>query len=266
MFKRLLLALLVSTSSTSATAQKPALALVIDDLGYSFDLAKQVLDLPGNHSFAVIPDTTYSAKIARYANQQGHEIILHMPMQSSEDVSIEASALNDKMTELEITQNVSNMLSEVPHIKGINNHMGSKLTQFGYIMRPVMETIRQTSKKLYFLDSRTTPLSTAYRQALKAGLPTVKRDVFLDFDHTNRESINFQIDLWMKKAQKKGYAVAIAHPHPSTIDLLKNKIPQSQNDFQFVTISQLLQRQTQQKQESFTWPKYLSHLHPDLKN
>lgn len=266
MKQRLYLALILFLFTSNVQAEKPALALVIDDLGYSFDLAKKVLDLPGNHSFAVIPDTTYSQKIAKYANLQGHEVILHMPMQSSEDVSIEASALHDRMTELEITQNVSNMLREVPHIKGINNHMGSELTKFGYIMRPIMETIRQTSKNFYFLDSRTTPLSKAYQQALIAGLPTIKRDVFLDFDHSNRESIIFQIDLWLKKATDKGYAVAIAHPHPSTIELLKSKIPTASNDYQFVTISQLLKLQNQQKPESYSWPKYLSRLQMDLKN
>ena len=205
-------------------------------------------------------------KIAQYANLKGHEVILHMPMQSSEDVSIEASALHDRMTEKEITQNVSNMLREVPYIKGINNHMGSELTKFGYIMRPIMETIRQTSKNFYFLDSRTTPLSKAYQQALIAGLPTIKRDVFLDFDYSNRESIIFQIDLWLRKATENGYAVAIAHPHPSTIELLKSRIPTASNDYKFVTISQLLKLQDQQKPENYSWPKYLSRLQMDLKN
>lgn len=267
MIKSLLFSLFGLLIVTSVQAQKPTLALVIDDLGYSFDLAKQVLDLPGKHSFAIIPETSYSTKIARYANSKGHEIILHMPMQSSENVSIEASALHDGMTEGEITSNVATMLKDMPHIRGINNHMGSKLTQFDYIMRPVMETIRKTSKNFYFLDSRTTPLSKAYQQALIAGLPSIKRDVFLDFDHNNRESINYQIDLWLKKADNKGYAVAIGHPHPATIELLRKKIPETLSRYQFSTISQLLDRQNQHlKEANITWPKYLSHLHLDLKN
>jgi len=246
-----------------AQAEKPALSLVIDDLGYSFDQAKRVLELPGEHTFAIIPETTYSRKIAQYAHQNGHEVILHMPMQSSVDLIIESSALHDAMTEQEITDGVSNMIRDVPYIKGINNHMGSKLTELGYIMRPVMETIRNQNKNFYFLDSRTTPLSKAYQHALRAGIPSLKRDVFLDFDHKNLESIAYQFDLWLKKARNNGHAVAIAHPYQSTIDILKQKLQQSAEDFQYLTASQLIQYK---QKEKTSWPKYLSHWQKDSKN
>ena len=255
--------LVLFLSFTPAQAQKPVLSLVIDDLGYSFEQAKRVLELPGAHTYAIIPATTYSRKIAKYAYQGGHEVILHMPMQSSVDLIIEESALHDDMTEQEITDGVKNMIRDVPHIKGINNHMGSKLTEMGYIMRPVMETIKQHNKNFYFLDSRTTPLSQAYQQALRAGLPSLKRDVFLDFDHTNPESIAYQFDLWLKKANTNGQAVAIAHPYQSTIELLKQKIFETLDDFQYLTASQLIQHK---QQETTSWPRYLSHLHRDSKN
>ncbi|MDJ0881912.1 MAG: divergent polysaccharide deacetylase family protein [Gammaproteobacteria bacterium] len=247
----------------NAHADKPALSLVIDDLGYSFEQAKQVFQLPGEHTYAIIPSTTYSQKIARYAHQNGHEIILHMPMQSSVDLVIESTALLDNMSEEEITHNVARMIQEVPYIKGINNHMGSKLTEMGYIMRPVMETIKQQKKNFYFLDSRTTPLSKAYQQALRAGVPTLKRDVFLDYDHTNAESIAYQFKRWLKKAQRKGHAVAIAHPYQSTMTLLKQKIEATKSEFDYMTASQLI-AMTQKEKNS--WPKYLSHWQQDSKN
>lgn len=249
--------------STPINADKPVLSLVIDDLGYSFAQAKQVLELPGEHTFAIIPTTTYSQKIARYAHQKGHEIILHMPMQSSADLIMEASALHDDMTEQEITEGVANMISEIPHIKGINNHMGSKLTEMGYIMRPVMETIRKHNKNFYFLDSRTTPLSQAYQHALRAGLPSLKRDVFLDFDGDNAETTAFQFELWLKKARTRGAAVAIAHPYKATIELLQQKLQEVGEEFKFLPISQLIEYQ---QKESLPWPRYLSHLQRDLKS
>lgn len=242
---------------------QPVLALVIDDLGYSFDQAKQVLKLPGEHTFAIIPDAAYSKKIAQFAFQNGHEVILHMPMQSSQGQKIESSALHEKMTENEITDSVLRMIRQVPHISGINNHMGSRLTEMGYIMRPVMEAIKQNNNNLYFLDSRTTAQSTALQQALKAGVPTLKRDVFLDFNHVNPESISFQYNRWLKKAKDNGYAVAIGHPHRTTIDLLLQKLPESSMNFQFKTISKLIQHQ---QQETTPWPKYLSLWRKDSKN
>jgi len=247
----------------NAHADKPSLSLVIDDLGYSFEQAKQVLQLPGEHTYAIIPSTTYSRKIAQFAHQNGHEIILHMPMQSSVDLVIESTALHDDMTEEEITASVTNMISDIPYIKGINNHMGSKLTEMGYIMRPVMETIKQQNKNFYFLDSRTTPLSKAYQQALQAGVPTIKRDVFLDYNHTNPESIAYQFERWLKKAKKNGHAVAIAHPYKSTMTLLKEKIEATIDEFRYLTASQLIEMT---QKETTTWPKYLSHWQQDSKN
>jgi len=260
---RALLFLFASFFLASANAEKPVLALVIDDLGYSFDLAKQVLNLPGQHTFAIIPDTTYSKKIADFAHQNGHEIILHMPMQSlASGKHIEATTLDVNMDETEITHNVDNMLQEVPYIRGINNHMGSKLTELGYVMRPVMESIRQFNRNFYFLDSRTTAQSKAYQQAIRAGIPSLKRDVFLDYDHNNPQSIQQQLERWLKKADKKGSAIAIAHPYSSTIELLQKKLPEIADRYQFMTISQLIRH----KQEQTTWPTYLSHLQKGLKN
>lgn len=248
----------------TASADKPALALVVDDLGYSFEIARQVLNLPGKHTFAIIPGTIYDKKIAEFAHQNGHEIILHMPMQSlASGTHNELSALDENMSEDEITSNVLNMLKEVPYIQGINNHMGSKLTEMGYIMRPIMESIKKFKTSLYFLDSRTTSLSQAYQQALRAGVPSLKRDVFLDYDHTNPESIQFQYNRWLYKADENGYAIAIAHPYSSTIDVLKNKLTENAADFQFKTLSQLIDNQQQDKS---VWLTYLSHLQKDLKN
>jgi len=248
---------------SSANADKPVLALVIDDLGYSYDQAVKVLNLPGQHTYAIIPDTTYSKKIAQLTAKNGQETILHMPMQSTTSIKIETSALNENMTEVEITSSVKNMISEFPHIKGVNNHMGSRLTEMGYIMRPVMEAIKKFNHKLYFLDSRTTPLSKAYQQALKAGVNTLKRDIFLDYDHVNPESIAFQFKRWTEKAKANGFAIAIAHPHQSSIDLLNKMIPESTDKFEFSPLSQIIKSQQKEKK---AWSTYLSHLQKDLRS
>jgi uncharacterized protein len=262
MIRQFSLIFLVLLSST-AWAGKPSLSLVIDDLGYSFEQAKKVLSLPGNHTFAIIPETTYSKKIAQFAHQNGHEVMLHMPMQSSTDLIIESTALNDQMSEQEITDSVVNMMKDVPYIKGINNHMGSRLTELGYIMRPVMETIKQQNQSLYFLDSRTTALSKAYQQALMAGVPTLKRDVFLDADRNNLDSIRQQFDRWLELARENGHAVAIAHPYKNTIDVLLEKMEEMGDEFEFVTISQQIANLQQEEAE---WPRYLSQLQMDSKS
>ncbi len=261
---RTLIVLLCSLFSISAHAEKPILALVIDDLGYSFELARQVLSLPGQHTFAIIPDITYSKKVAEFAHQRGHEVILHMPMQSlGSNRHMESTTLDDSMDETELTRHVDTMLQEVPYIQGVNNHMGSKLTELGYVMRPVMESIHHYNRKFYFLDSRTTAQSQAYQQAIRAGIPALKRDVFLDYDHKHPQTIDEQFNRWLKKADNNGYAIAIAHPYSSTIELLQKKLPTIMDRYRFMTISQLIQHN---QQEQRSWLTYLSHSQKDSKN
>ena len=264
MIRQVLLFSFLLTALSPAQAERPVLSLVIDDLGYSFEQAKKVLELPGEHTYAIIPQTTYSRKIAQYAGQLGREVILHMPMQSATDLVIESSALHDGMDENEITNRVTDLLSDMPNIRGINNHMGSRLTEMGYIMRPVMETIKQSKQPLYFLDSRTTPLSKAYQAALRAGLPSTKRDVFLDHEPDNPASMEFQWQRWLSKAKDKGHAIAIAHPYQNTIDFLDDKLRSASADYRFTTVSELLAEQP--INEAPVWPRYLSHLQQDSRN
>jgi polysaccharide deacetylase 2 family uncharacterized protein YibQ len=151
------------------------------------------------------------------------------------------------------------MLSEFPNIKGINNHMGSHLTEIGYFMRPIMESIKAYRSQLYFLDSRTSALSVAYIEALNSGLDSVRRDIFLDNDHANLESIKFQFKLWLKKARDNGSAVAIGHPHPNTMTHLTENLPLLEKDFRFMRISALISEGKQSKKPKKS-QQYLSKL------
>jgi hypothetical protein len=249
--------------ATGLQADTPALSLVIDDLGYAMEQAREVFELPGRHTYAVIPDSPYAQAVANLAIEHGKEVILHMPMQSATDLMIEASALHDAMSEREITQRVQNMIRSMPQIRGINNHMGSRLTEMGYIMRPVMETIRQNDTPLYFLDSRTTPLSTAYQQARFAGLAAASRDVFLDYD-LSEASLEEQWSLWLQKARDQGHAIAIAHPHRQTVEFLRRKIATLGDRYRLIPLSERLLNSP--SYEAPKWQRYLSHLQQDSKN
>jgi polysaccharide deacetylase 2 family uncharacterized protein YibQ len=242
--------------------QRPILSLVIDDLGYSWSRGKAALNLTGNHTYAIIPGTAYGKKLAALADENGKEIILHLPLQASNFRSAsESNTLTESMSEAQITFNTATMLSEFPNIKGINNHMGSHLTEISRFMRPIMESIKAYRSQLYFLDSRTSSRSVAYIEALNSGLDSVNRDIFLDTEHTNLESIKFQFELWLKKARDTGSAVAIGHPHPSTMAFLAEKLPSLEKDFQLMPISQLISAIRKSKAEEETiMQQYLSKL------
>jgi polysaccharide deacetylase 2 family uncharacterized protein YibQ len=224
-----------------AADQKPVLSLVIDDLGYSYKQGKVALNLGSDHTYAIIPGTVYGKRLASLAYKNSREIILHLPLQASSKLAAaESNTLTESMNENQITLNTVAMLSEFPNIKGINNHMGSHLTAINYFMRPIMESIKAYRSHLYFLDSLTTSGSVAHIEAINSGLDSVKRDVFLDNEHKNPESIKLQFDLWLNKARSTGSAVAIGHPHPETMTLLKENLSLFEKDFRFMRISQLI--------------------------
>lgn len=236
---------LISLASMSLADQRPILSLVIDDLGYSFQKGKEAIALDGDHTYALIPGTAYSKKLATLAKESNKEIILHLPLQALDKGSaMEANVLNEAMDENLLFENLNVMLSEFPGIRGVNNHMGSHLTAIDYFMKPIMDGIKSYNPNLYFLDSRTTPNSTAYYQAKQSGLDSLTRDVFLDHDKDNLASIKLQFEIWLQKARDRGSAIAIGHPHVMTIEFLRENLGNIRDEFRIQSISKLISEVT----------------------
>ena len=259
MLTRIWLILCLAFATVAEADQRPVLSLVIDDLGYSLKNGMAAINLDGDHTYAILPGATYSRKLAQHAHGQNKEVILHLPMQSvSSAAAREPNALNEAMDEDQLTTNVHSLLAKIPFIRGVNNHMGSHLTEFDFFMRPVMDSIRGYNPGLYFLDSRTSPRSVAHAQALDAGLNSISRDVFLD-NELNPESIRLQLNIWLTKARKHGSAVAIGHPYPQTIEVLRAQLPATGGEFIFMPISELI-KERQLHDLSVGWRDQLSTL------
>jgi len=249
-------------SSPVLANENPKLALVIDDLGYSLNYGKQAFNLAGNHTYAIIPNSVFASQLSSIGQKRNKELIMHLPMQStSHTVHNEKNTLNANMSETKLIEITQSFLNKMPHIAGINNHMGSLLTQYDYFMRPVMETIYRYNPNLYFLDSRTSADSKAYLVARRTGLKASKRNVFID--HSSAPSdIRYQFKIWLKKAKQGRSAIAIAHPTRSTLSVLSPLLDAEKDNFNFVKLSQYLAI----KKEIVPWKHtYLSLLHKDAK-
>ena len=61
------------------------LAIVIDDLGYSFVNGKRSIDLPGKVTVAILPFAPNSVGLAEYATLKNKEVIIHLPMQAKSE-------------------------------------------------------------------------------------------------------------------------------------------------------------------------------------
>jgi uncharacterized protein len=82
-------------------------------------------------------------------------------------------------------------------------------------------------RNLFFIDSRTTAATVAETSAHAAGVATTRRNVFLD-DEQSVPAIRKQFELAIHDAREKGSALAIGHPHPETLEVLNEMLPESE--------------------------------------
>jgi len=115
--------------------------------------------------------------------------------------------------------------------------MGSRFSEDPTALQPVLEVLRQQG--LFFLDSVTSPRSQAREQARRMGLAHGQRDVFLDHDPTVG-AITQQVLRLIKLAKAQGRAIAIGHPHATTIQVLTSLAPRLKQEVELVPVSQLL--------------------------
>jgi len=111
--------------------------------------------------------------------------MLHLPMEATNGKRLGPGGLTGALSEKDFKRTVFAGLASVPHVRGINNHMGSRLTADPLRMRWLMQTLMFRSD-LYFVDSRTTAASVAEREAALRALPATHRDVFIDYEERGR--------------------------------------------------------------------------------
>jgi len=227
----------VEPSDAHSTA--PRIALVIDDLGnrWNSEEVRGLLTLENPITFGVIPGLGYSNRIARAAHDNDKEVIAHVPMKPVRgDVGLGIPVINPGDGEEAILRKLAPAF-ELPHASGVNNHMGSLATSDRETMARLVRVLG--GRGWFVLDSITLPSSVLYEEAVRAGLPATKRDVFLD--HVmGRESVLSAL----KQAENLALAldrpvVVIGHPRPDTWAVLREQIPILENrGIRFVLLSE----------------------------
>lgn len=229
--------LFLSVVSNVSYATSNKVVIVIDDLGYR-PTDVQALSLPGAITFSVLPHTPYGQKLAIQAHSNNKDVLLHIPMESTIGKKLGPGALTTEMSKQDIKSQLDKAFIEVPFAIGINNHMGSKLTQLYSPMAWTMQVLKE--KNVMFLDSMTTKLSQGEAVAKRFGVPTLHRHVFLD-NHLTEAYISKQFQQLINIAKTNTTAVGIAHPHPESIAMLKKLIPTlAENNIELVAISTLV--------------------------
>ena len=237
-------------------ARLPAIALIIDDLGAHTRPTKRAINLPGPVAMSFLPGGQHTSELAQLAHAQDKEVMLHLPMQALGQRSHRHTGeLMQDMPEDEFNDILARSIARVPHVSGINNHRGSLLTQQSENMAWLMQALHDHGE-LFFIDSRTTAQTVAADMAQAYGVPSTSRNVFLDNEPTP-EAVRRQFRELLKRARADGTALAIGHPHPSTLAVLAEELPQlAAQGVQLVPVGQLIQRQQERR---LAWQGSLSH-------
>jgi uncharacterized protein len=208
--------------SPTLTPPLARVAIVIDDFGPNVEIARRFVELPLAITVSILPHQQCSQEIAELAHAHHRQVILHLPMepQGYPKVKPGKGALLLSMSGDAIHESLTSALDASPYFTGINNHMGSRFTENAAMMKTVLEEAKK--RKLYFVDSYTSPRSVAASVAQQVHIPFRRRDVFLD-NNPSEGAIRAQIRQVIRRAKIQGAALAIGHPHESTLRALSQE-------------------------------------------
>ena len=201
------------------------LAIVIDDLGPAPALTRRAIDLPTPVTLAFLPYADNLAAETAAAKARGHEIFLHLPMEPIGSPDPGPNAILVGLDPDEFRRRLGWAFDRVPLATGVNNHMGSRATSEPETMLKVLQEVRR--RGLSFVDSRTSPLSVGDGLAAQLGIPHAARDVFLD-NNPSTGAILLQLAHAERLARRQGHALAIGHPHPTTLAVLQRWLPDAE--------------------------------------
>ncbi len=203
----------------------PKIAIIIDDIGYDKNIAQKFLDLDAVLTFSILPHSTHDKRIARIANSKGFDVMLHLPMEPNEYPLINPGpgVLLTSMSPDQLINQLNEDLDAVPFVKGVNNHMGSKMTTNAPQLYQIFSILKK--RKLYFIDSRTTVDTLCRPSAQLLHVPFGQKDVFIDHI-PEPDFIREQIHRLIKIAGSHGEAIGIAHPHTATYEVLREMLPE----------------------------------------
>ena len=198
------------------------LAILLDDAGQRMDLVPRAARLPEEVAIAVLPFLPFSAETALAMHEAGHEVWLHLPMEAEGGADPGPGALMVAMTDDELRDTMFMAVNNVPHVVGVNNHMGSRATANLKMMTWVMQEL--AAMGLGFIDSRTTVDTVAEEAARAQGVKAARRHVFLD-NERDPAAIRRQLDEAVERARLEGEIVAIGHLNEVTVGVLSNELP-----------------------------------------
>lgn len=195
--------------------KKPLLAIIIDDVGH-FHQAKAIKQTGLKLTPSIFPvskNNPHSAQIAK----DFEVFMIHLPLSATHYKNEEPKTLHPNDSFDKIFARLKQIKADFPRLKFINNHTGSEFTSNFSASQNLIKAIKM--QNLIFLDSKTTPKSAILAACKKHKFPYISRDIFLD-NVLSQSAILSQLKQAINIAKRRGYAIAIGHPHDITLKTL----------------------------------------------
>jgi len=202
---------------TKIITKKPKLVIIIDDVAFKSEV-KMIKQIPFKITPSFFPVTKHHPFTPFYA-KNFPVYMVHLPMEAMNYPHPEPDTMNVNWNYLQIKNRIEKIKKEFPKVYFINNHTGSKFTSNYSAMKKLFKVLKE--ENLGFVDSKTTPYSKAKSVDKIYHIPLLSRNIFLD-NKLNKNYIREQLKKAVKIAKKRGYAIAIGHPHKITLMTLKN--------------------------------------------
>ena len=177
--------------------------------------------------------------ILNTARRKGVETMLHLPMEPKEYPKADPGpgALLTTMAPDELIDQLNKNLDALPTVKGVNNHMGSKMTALSAQMYQIFSVLKK--RNLYFIDSRTSADSLCRPSARLLRIRFGQRDVFIDHKQ-DIKTVRGQIKKLIRIALIHGEAIGIGHPYSVTYKVLRNELSTLKHKVQLVPASKVV--------------------------
>lgn len=220
-------------------SNSPKMVIVLDDVGHTTENLELLRSLGNQVTYAILPFLKHSAFFDQFSFQTGAEVILHMPLESTQGTIPGPGLILTSMSDQAAVDVLRRSLASVPHAQGVNNHMGSKGSADIQLMTLLLREMKNSG--LFFLDSMTTPKSVARTVSSSLNFPsTLKRDVFLDNTDT-QDAVRNEVRKLAETARLNGYAVGIGHYRYNTMKVLNEEIPRlKKQGYEFISLQELL--------------------------
>lgn len=200
------------------------LSIVIDDLGEVAAHIDSFTQITLPLTMSVLPQLPYSTRHALMVVEEGQELLLHQPMEPlNTNLCPGPGAIYKGMEREEIREILDANLSYMPQqVVGVNNHMGSLVTQDEEVMREVLLYLRE--RGLFFLDSSTAADSIVPTLTLKMEMPPLRNHLFLD----NIDEYSYicqMLEMAGSMALERGELIAIGHARAQTAQAILDTLP-----------------------------------------